>query len=64
MVCTTLITSVPNTIKKFHIQSDLHFFNQQNFYNDKQIIMDELFHQYYLPLLNDIYNPEFITEWK
>ena len=36
------ISSVANTIKKFHIQSDLHFIYKKNFYNDKQKEIDEV----------------------
>ena len=32
----TVISSVSNTINKFHIQSDLHFIYKQNLYNDEQ----------------------------
>ena len=62
IVRTTEIYLVVNTIKKFHIQSSLHFFYQQNIYHDKQEIMDELFHQYHIYLLKCIDNPAFITE--
>ena len=31
----TQISSVENTIKKLHIQSDLHLIYKQNFYHDK-----------------------------
>ena len=63
MACTIAISSVSNTIKKFHRKSNLLFF-QKNVYHDKQNIMDELFHQCHLPLLKYIDNTELITEWK
>ena len=58
------ISSVANTIKKFHIQSDLHFICKQNFYNDKQDEIDTLFIEYHVPLFEDIDNPVLIGEWK
>ena len=58
MDCYTEITSVENTIKKLHIQSDLNYGYIHNFYNDKQYIIDELFCKYIKPLLNilSVYN--------
>ena len=64
MACTTAITSVSNTINKLYIQSDLNLFYKKNFYHYKQNIMDELFHQFHLPLLKYIGHTEFITQWK
>ena len=43
MACYTDIASVANTVKKFHIQSDLHSGYMHNFNNDKRGIIDELF---------------------
>ena len=60
MACYTENSSVANTIKKFHIQSNLYYGLKHNFYNDKQEKCDEIFDQYHLPLLKDIYHPEFI----
>ena len=59
----TEITSVENTIKKLHIQADLHSGYIHNLYHDKQDIIDELFCQYIKPLLKYIYHPAFIKEW-
>ena len=64
MACTTAISLVANTIKKFHIQYSLNYVYQQNLYHNKQDIMDELFHKYQLPLLRYIEHPALITEWK
>ena len=36
----------------------------KNFYHDKGDKFDELFDQYYIPLLKYIDNPEFLKEWK
>ena len=36
MAKNTAISSVENTINKFHIQHGLHFIYKQNFYNNKQ----------------------------
>ena len=40
------------------------FFYNQNFYYDRQNIMDELFHQLNFPLLKDIDHPALVIEWK
>ena len=58
------ISSVENTINKFHIQSNFNFIYKQNLYHDKQYEIDELFHEYHIPLFNDIYHPALIEEWK
>ena len=47
-----------------HIQSNCNSGYKHNFYNDKQNIIDDLFYQYHIILLKDIYNPAFIQEWK
>ena len=54
------ISSVANTIKKLHIQSDLHFIHKKNLYHDKQYEMDEIFDEYHVPLLKVIYHPALI----
>ena len=64
MGCYTEITSVENTIKKFHIMSDVHICYIHNFYHDKQEIIDELFCQYIKPLLKYIDDPVLIQERK
>ena len=53
-------TSVPNTIKKFHIQSDFDSGYIYNFHNDKQDIIDELFCKCIKSLLNSIDHPSLI----
>ena len=60
----TEISSVANTLKKFHIQSNLHNGYKHSFYDDKQDKFDKLFDQYHIPLLKYIYYPELIQEWK
>ena len=56
----TEISSIENTIKKLHIQSDFHSDYIHKFYDDKQEIIDELFYQYHLTLLKYIYHPALI----
>ena len=58
------MSSVATSIKKFHIQYDLHLIYKQSFYRDKQDETNELFDEYHLPLLKDIDHPAFIEEWK
>ena len=43
MAKNTAIYSVANTIKKWHIQKNIHFIYKQDFYKDKQNEIDELF---------------------
>ena len=47
-----------------HIQSALHFIYKQNFYNDKQKKVNEIFYQYHINLLNDLDHPALVEEWK
>ena len=54
------VFSVANTKKKFHIQSNLHFIYNQNFYHDKQDEKDALFYEYHVSILDDLDHPEFI----
>ena len=42
MAINTAISSVANTINKFHIQSDFHFIYKKNLYYDKQDENDNL----------------------
>ena len=39
----TAISSVANTINKFHKKSDLHLNHKQNFHYDEQDVIDTLF---------------------
>ena len=64
LIKNTLISSIENTIKKLHVQSDLRLIYKKNLYNDKQKEIDELFGKYHIPLLNDPGHPAFIEEWK
>ena len=63
MDCYTEISSVANTINKFHINSDLNYGYIHNFYHDKKST-DEMFYQYHLPLLKYIDHPALIQEQK
>ena len=60
----TEIYSVANTIKKFHIQSDLNFIYKQFFNYDKQYEMDTLSDECHVTLLNDLDHSTLIEEWK
>ena len=60
MACYTVAYSVANTLNKFHIESNFYTFYKQNFYNDKRDKFDEIFDQYYLPLLKNIDHPALI----
>ena len=64
MACYIAISSVANTLKKFHIQYNFFTVYKQNFYHNKQDKFDEIFDQYYLPLLKYIDHPAFIQEWR
>ena len=56
MACYIETYSVANTLKKFHIQSNLHTVYKHNFYRDKQGRFYDFFDQYYIPLFKDIDN--------
>ena len=58
----TAIYSVAKTVKKLHIQSDLHLIYKQEFYKDKQKEIYELFIGYLVPVMDDIYHPALIEE--
>ena len=62
MACYTVISSVADTLNKFHIQSNLHNGYKHNFYHDKQDAFDELFCQYHILLLKYIDHPALIQE--
>ena len=63
MACYREISSVSNTLNKLHIQYYLHAVYKK-LYHDKGDKFDELFDQYYIPLLKYIDNPELFKEWK
>ena len=54
IACYKEVASVANTTKKLHIQFELHSGYINNFYYDKQEIIDELFCQYIKLLLKYI----------
>ena len=56
MACYTEISSAANTVKKLHIRSNLHTGYKHNVYPNKLEMFDELFDQYYIPLLKFINN--------
>ena len=64
MECYTEISSVANTIKKFHIQYNFHSGYKHNLYNDKQGEIDDIFDRYIKTLLKYINYPALIQEWK
>ena len=64
MLCYTLMSFVENTLKKFHIQSNLYNFYKHNFYHNKRDKFDEHFDQYHLHLLKDIDHPALIQKQK
>ena len=58
------MSSVANTIKKLHIQSDLNLIYKQNFYDDKKKEIDDLFIEYLVPIMEDLDHPVLIEERK
>ena len=54
------ISAVANTNKQLHIQKDMHMIYKQDFYNDKQKEIDDLFLEYLVPVMEDIYHPVLI----
>ena len=58
------IYSVENTIKRIHIQKNMHLIYKQDYYEDKLKEIDELFIEYLVPIMDDIDHPALIEEWK
>ena len=54
------IYAVTNTIKKPHIQKDIHFIYTQDLYEDKQKEIFELFIEYLVPITEYLDYPAFI----
>ena len=57
------MSSVENTIKKLHIQKNMHLIYKQDLYKDKQKETDDLFIEYLVPIMEDIDHPALIGEW-
>ena len=58
------ISSVVNTIKKLHIQKNMHLIYKQDIYKDKQGEIYDLFIEYLVPIMENIDHPVFNEEWK
>ena len=56
--------SVANTIKKLHIQKNMHLINKQDFYKDKQKEIYTLFIEELVPVMDNLDHPPSIEEWK
>ena len=63
MAKNTEIASLANTIK-LHIQTNLHFIYQQEFYKDEQKKIYDLSIEYLVPVMYDIDHSTFIEEYK
>ena len=64
MAKNTAISSVANTIKKLHIQNNMHLTYKQDLYKDKQTEIYERFIEYLVPIMENIDYPALIGEWK
>ena len=51
---------VANSIKKIHIQKDMHLIYKQDFYKNKKKEIYELFIEYLVPIMDDLDHPSFI----
>ena len=60
----TEISSVTNSINKWHISSGFHSGYIHNFYYDRQVFIDEIFCWYIKPLLEYIEHTILNQEWK
>ena len=58
------ISSIANTIKQLHIQKNMHLLYQQDFYKDKQKEIYKLFIEKLVPIMDYLYQPALIEEWK
>ena len=58
------ISSVENTIKKLHIQNNMHLIYKQDFYKYKKREIDELFIEYLVTIMEDLDHPMLIEECK
>ena len=47
-----------------HIQKNMHLIYKQDFYRDKQKEIDELFIEYIVTIVEDLYHPALIEDWK
>ena len=54
------ISAVANTIKTLHIVKDMHIICKQDFYNNKDTEIDDLFLKYLVTIINDIDHPALI----
>ena len=54
------ISSVANTIKKLHIQINMHFIYKQDYYKDKQEEIYDPFIEYLVPVMYDLDHPELV----
>ena len=64
MAKNTEISSVANTIKKWHIQSNFNLIYQQDLYKDKQKEIYDSFIEYLVSVMYDPDIPALIEEWK
>ena len=60
----TEIYSVAKTIKKFHIQSNLHLIDQQDFYKYSKKEIDDPFIEYFVPVMWNLDYHALIEECK
>ena len=54
------ISSVANTIKKLHIQKNMHLIYKQDYYKDKQEEIYDLFIEYLVLVMEDIDHPALV----
>ena len=60
MVKSKAISTIVNTIKKLHIQRDMHIIYKQDFYMNKQKEMEYLFLGHLFPVIDDLEHPALI----
>ena len=63
MVKNEAISALSNTIKQLHIHKNMHMAYKQDFYKTKETEIDDLFHGYLVPVMEDLEHPTLIEEW-
>ena len=64
MVKNRIVSAVANTIKKLHIQKNMHIIYKQDLYKNKAKEIYDFFLEYLVPVMDNIDHPALIKEWK
>ena len=64
MICSTTITSVANTLNKFHLSATIFNEFTSTYYDNKNDYFKMLLQKYTASAINNIYHPVIIEEFK